>query len=188
MKWSACENLASIRAHTAHRLDLRTSSGIVSCSRPLGGWTTVNITMMGPSAYVQVAGPDSGGAGFLDRASGGVACLTMVTPDSSGAPQFKPIYIHAKMAVVDAEYTLGSSNISVDSFCIDSETNVAVQDRNETTRLMNAFFPVLVGGYVASDLRIWVDRMEQIASANHDMERRLAPWAPKGLLTEFPYG
>lgn len=191
MKLSSRENLATIRAHTARRLDLKTAAGITPCNRPAGGWTKVAVTgwwMISNVSYVSVTGPGFGGSGELVRAIGGVICLTMVTPDISGAPRFRAVYLHSKMAVADGEYTIGSCNTSVNSFVFDSETNVAVPDPTETKRLMTLFFPNLVGGTAAGNLSTWINLMDKISAGNYDMEHNgKLPWAPVGLLTEFPY-
>jgi hypothetical protein len=60
-------------------------------------------------------------------------------------------------------------------------------DPLETSRLMTLFFPNLVGGGAAPNLATWINKMDRVAAANYDMEQGTAPWAPSGLLTEFPY-
>jgi hypothetical protein len=88
---------------------------------------------------------------------------------------------------MDGQYMLGSCNISNQSFLKDSESDVNVTDPIETKRVMATFFPNLIGGGGAANLANWVNRMIAVAAANYDMEKGVIPWAPVGLLTEYPY-
>jgi phosphatidylserine/phosphatidylglycerophosphate/cardiolipin synthase-like enzyme len=183
-------NIAILRATTARILSLDTGAGVVPVARPAGGWPKVKITapwLFGSYFWVEVSWPGGGAAGSMVRAAGGIACLTMVTPSPAGATAFTPIYLHSKFAVLDRSYNLGSTNIAERSFYSDSETDVEVPDPVETQRAMATFFPALTGGIGGPSLSTWVDQMATIAAANFDMEKGARPWAPIGLITEFPY-
>jgi phosphatidylserine/phosphatidylglycerophosphate/cardiolipin synthase-like enzyme len=186
---SARKNVALIRALTARSLTLGTSAGAKRFNRPVGGWAFCAVVPPLRGGYFRalVIWPGGGAVGTMQRAIGGVACLTMVTPDVKARRKFRPVYLHSKFAVMDGSYMLGSTNISDESFFIDSEADVVVPDPVETSRVMARFFPNLVGGGAAPGIKAWVDRMARIAARNYDMEIRKIRWAPVGRLTEFPY-
>jgi len=202
------DNIAHVRAFTARVISLRIAAGIKQLKRPPGGWATVSVTppwigslspfspfflwsalssLLGKFFHVKVTWPGGGASGDMVRAISGIVCLTMVTPSVKVARVFRPIYLHSKFAVMDGQYMLGSSNIGEQSFFFDSEADVNVPDAKETSRAVDKFFPALVGGGGGANLSTWLNRMSNLAKANYDMEKGLRPWAPVGLLTEFPY-
>jgi phosphatidylserine/phosphatidylglycerophosphate/cardiolipin synthase-like enzyme len=190
MPWRARNNVALTRAMTARLMRLRVAGGLRWFRRPPGGWANVAIRapwpVIGRFFHVTVAWPGGGAAGKMERARFGISCLTMATPSATAPATFRPIYLHSKFAVMDDQYMLGSTNISRQSFAIDSETDVNVPDSGETTRATMLFFTNLVAG-TAANLPSWLNRMAIVARSNYDMEKGVTPWAPVGLLTEFPY-
>lgn len=79
-----------------------------------------------------------GQLGRLIAADGGRGRLLAVTLDSHGADRTGPLYVHAKVGIVDdAWLTVGSANLNEHSLFNDTEANVVVRDpdRVRATRL-----------------------------------------------------
>ena len=75
----------------------------------------------------------------VDGGRGIVAVYSLCASGPSAgmhAFRYRPVYVHAKVAIVDDEWlTVGSANLNNRGLVTDSEINVAVQDRDLATRL-----------------------------------------------------
>ena len=79
-----------------------------------------------------------GQLGRLIEADAGAGRLLAVTVDSHAAGSTRPLYVHAKVGIVDdAWMTIGSANLNEHSLFNDTEVNVVVHDPDlvRTTRL-----------------------------------------------------
>jgi phosphatidylserine/phosphatidylglycerophosphate/cardiolipin synthase-like enzyme len=87
----------------------------------------------------------------LEAEYGMKVCVAMLNTCAfeSGRWRYREIYIHSKLMIAnDAFFTLGSANANQRSFAVDSEINVAVQDRIQATRLRKRVWPLLSGSKV----------------------------------------
>ena len=87
-----------------------------------------------------------GQLGILLEADGGAGRLHAATLHQHG-PNGRPVYVHAKIGVVDDEWlTIGSANLNEHSLFNDTEVNLVVRDP-ETAR--------------AARLRLWREHLER---------------------------
>jgi phosphatidylserine/phosphatidylglycerophosphate/cardiolipin synthase-like enzyme len=91
---------------------------------------------LGQQANISV--PSNPGAVIVSPGSGStlkVMICTLVAPDSP-KKAWVPIYVHAKLAIIDDAFTtLGSANINYRSMNVDSEINIALENGQIATGL-----------------------------------------------------
>ena len=102
----------------------------------------------------------------------------------------QPVYVHAKLAIVDDAYLVGSSNVSHQSFVTDSEIDVAVDGSADVNRFVERLWPDLAGAAAPTDpsVHAWLAALAAAASQNRAAaaaERdqpppvgMLLPWEP----------
>ncbi|MGO9269309.1 MAG: phospholipase D-like domain-containing protein [Terriglobia bacterium] len=188
-------NVNWIRINTAWRIRVSKTRWL---ERPYGGWKWVGY-QLGPPGYRGLGLEVEDASGRLHHvrriydAEGGIRVYTMVNAGFNPIPitMMKGyVYVHSKLAISDDQFTIGSCNISTNSFWIDSEANVAVMSKNETesliTRLFSPLLGIGAGVPVARPVNAWFEDLEATARANLKRFPRGVPTGvPTGLLMPF---
>lgn len=100
---------------------------------------------------------------------------------------YEEIYIHSKVAIVDAAaFTIGSANLNLRSMAFDSELNVISQASDVAFTLRRELFTQVIDnisplkfGDMAETFDLWKNQM----SDNLTYKRRISPL--KGMLVKF---
>ena len=187
-------NATELHVRTATRFKLKSSETVHV--RPSGGWPEVRVPA-DPSRALEAANPaNRGRAADLAEApehfevladggwvewkdvewvEGGVEVYRMMAARDRWPA--RRVYLHSKLAIVDHAYLVGSSNVSYQSFVLDSETDVAVEGHAEVSRFIELLWPALAGAAAPADpsVRTWLAALARAAAQN-----RLASRAQRG--------
>ena len=193
------EEIIGIRVDTFLRLrELRIATArkiwiegrVDPIERPAGGWgKVINIFECNPVStmvysYLAVIDGHTGKRYTLKnikKVEGGIGVYRMVGKDRAHPYAF----IHSKLAIIDGQYTIGSCNISEQSFTTDSEANVLVTGAGEVSDVIRAFWPALIQqGAAPTNIDQWLDAFE--ATADGNIARAANSLVPNGLLHHFP--
>ena len=192
-------NVAELRVRTAARFKLAGSDAVHV--RPQGGWPEVRAPA-DPDRVLELARRtnQAGAAQLADEPShfavrvgeswvewkdvewvqGGVEVYRMMAARPRWPAQ--PVYVHSKLAIVDDAYLVGSSNVSIQSFVIDSEIEVAVEGHEEVTRFLAQLWPDLAGAAAPTDpdVHAWLGAFSLLAAQNRAAASRVghAPASP----------
>ncbi|MBI2938339.1 MAG: hypothetical protein HYY22_09040 [Thaumarchaeota archaeon] len=196
------ENVTYMRLATANEIWYRDVFGTLKMvRRPKGGWRSIRIgTILGIKFVELGRGANTKYLFKVEKTIGGIRVYAMVRP---GALKTKKVlgkkivlrepvwvYVHSKACVVDDTYTIGSCNISKQSFEIDSEANVVVDDKEETARLLTKLWPPLLGSkttknVTTADTGVWLKELDNSARRNmRDIKNKVNP---TGMLVDYPY-
>jgi phosphatidylserine/phosphatidylglycerophosphate/cardiolipin synthase-like enzyme len=197
-------NATELRVRTAERVKIKGSPNVHV--RPPGGWPEVRAPA-DPDRALALANPANreGAAQFakeprhfavrdgerwvewrdVDWVEGGIEVYRMMAATARWPAQ--PVYVHSKLAIVDDAYLVGSSNVSHQSFVIDSEIDVAVEGHEEVTRFIEQLWPQLAGAAAPADRSVgaWLDALAAAAAHNRaaaDHTGRGRPPPPVGML------
>lgn len=88
----------------------------------------------------------------LEEKYGLKVCVAMLNACAfeSGRWRYREIYIHSKLMIAnDVFFTVGSANTNQRSFAVDSEINVAVQDREKAKDIREKVWSLLSGSQVS---------------------------------------
>jgi phosphatidylserine/phosphatidylglycerophosphate/cardiolipin synthase-like enzyme len=99
------------------------------------------------------------------------------------AQRYREIYIHSKLMIIDdSMFTLGSANLNLRSFAVDSEINIASDNAEKAKdlrqRVWKQHSKKFDGGGDAADQTVMsktFDRWEKEAQDNFDLKKRGAP-------------
>jgi phosphatidylserine/phosphatidylglycerophosphate/cardiolipin synthase-like enzyme len=196
-------NVAHLRVRTAEAFKRR---GVdAPYVRPPGGWPEVRLPP-DPDRLRELADPASGASGDelaavprhfavrvgaewvewtdVEWVKGGVAVYRMMAGTGRWPP--RPVYVHSKLGVVDDAYTVGSSNLSCQSFVTDSEANLVVQGADELRDMLDRLWPPLLGpsAPIGAAPAAWLDAFATTAERN----QRAADLAARGKRAPPPTG
>jgi phosphatidylserine/phosphatidylglycerophosphate/cardiolipin synthase-like enzyme len=189
-------NVAELRVRTAIEVKLRGRPEPLR--RPPGGWPDVRVPpnpdqLLGaayhadPAAFERLAdkprrfGLRAGGEWIdwrdVEWAKGGIQFYGLI-PSNGRGPDDR-VYVHSKLGIVDDAYTVGSSNISYQSFVTDSEANVAIEGEDAVAAMGAKLWPVMVGSNASEGSpEEWLKRIEDAAwaTAPSGLVRLWEPW------------
>lgn len=129
-----------------------------------------------------------------------VLICTLVAPDTPAKAAWVPVYVHAKLGIIDDAFTtLGSANINFRSMNVDSEINVAIENGQIATELRRQLWGLHTTGREL-DGKPKKDRFIEDATGQSDLDSAYTAWcaivtenkqlrnekkAPRASLVEF---
>jgi phosphatidylserine/phosphatidylglycerophosphate/cardiolipin synthase-like enzyme len=187
-------NVTELRVRTAEQVKLKGRAEPLR--RPTGGWPEVRVPpnpdeLLGaaygadPHAFERLAHKPRrfgfrAGEEWIDWkdvewARGGIGFYRLIASNGRGADE--RVYVHSKLGMVDDAYTVGSSNLSYQSFVTDSEANAVVEGEAEVAAMGAKLWPVMVGEDVAErSPEEWMRKIEETAWARGGLVRPWEPW------------
>jgi phosphatidylserine/phosphatidylglycerophosphate/cardiolipin synthase-like enzyme len=204
-------NVAQLRVRTAESFKLRAVER--PYVRPSGGWPEVRVPP-DPDRLAELANPANAASPTelaelprhfavrvgdewvewkdVEWVRGGVEVYRLMAGNGRWPP--RPVYVHSKLGLVDEAYTVGSSNLSCQSFVTDSEVNVVVDGTDEVREMLDRLWPPMLGpaAPIGADAATWLDAFAAAAARNGraaDLAARGKPAPPPtGLLLPWePY-
>jgi phosphatidylserine/phosphatidylglycerophosphate/cardiolipin synthase-like enzyme len=105
-----------------------------------------------------------------------VLICTLVAPDSPPKTTWVPVYVHAKLGIIDDAFTtLGSANINIRSMNVDSEINVALENGQIATDLRRQLWALHTIGR-GRDGKPQKDRFSADATGQSDLDSAYTAW------------
>lgn len=146
------------------------------------------------------SGVELGVASPRDKPTLKVIICTLVAPDTPPKAAWVPVYVHAKLGIIDDAFTtLGSANINFRSMNVDSEINIALENGQIATDLRHQLWGLHTIGK-GRDGKPEIGRFSNEATGLGDLDSAYTAWcaivtenkqlqnghyAPRASLVEF---